>query len=282
MITINFKRMAIYLILIACVVILVFPFIWLVLNSLKYPVDVFGEVTFLPINQDGEFYITFDNYINSFRHLKLPLLFMNTLFVAIINTVTNLILNAMAGYSFARMHFKGREILFKGVLISLMIPGTVMLVPNLIIIHRMGFYNTLWALIFPFVMSVYNIFIMRQHFLSYSRELEESAIIDGANWFTIFFRISLPLAKPMLIVLGVFTFMWNYSSFMWPLIVINDPAKFTLARGLGKLMAGTAINFEKYGMMLASSVIISVPLILLFLVLQKHIVKGINFGGVKG
>lgn len=281
MTTIKPKRLVIYSILILFVFILVFPFIWLSFNSFRNPADLFGNVSFMPINTDGEFTMTLDNYTKVFRYLKLPLLFKNTLVVAITNTVLNLLLNAMAGYSFARMEFKGRDLIFKIVITSLMIPGTVMLVPNMIIVQKLGIYDSLPALIVPFVMSVYNVFLMRQHFLSHSKELEESAVMDGANWFTIFFRISLPLAKPMMVVLGLFTFMWNYGNFMWPLIVLNDPDNYTLSRGLGKLIAGSANNTEKYGMMLAGSVIVALPLIVLFLVFQKSIVKGINVGGIK-
>lgn len=281
MTTIKPKRLVIYSILILFVFILVFPFIWLSFNSFRNPSDLFGNVSFMPINTDGEFTMTLDNYTKVFRYLKLPLLFKNTLVVAITNTVLNLLLNAMAGYSFARMEFKGRDLIFKIVITSLMIPGTVMLVPNMIIVQKLGIYDSLPALIVPFVMSVYNVFLMRQHFLSHSKELEESAVMDGANWFTIFFRISLPLAKPMMVVLGLFTFMWNYGNFMWPLIVLNDPDNYTLSRGLGKLIAGSANNTEKYGMMLAGSVIVALPLIVLFLVFQKSIVKGINVGGIK-
>lgn len=281
MTSLKFKRITIYSILILFVFILVFPFIWLAFNSFRNPTDLFGNVSFMPIGADGEFNMTLENYTKVFRYLKLPVLFKNTLIVAITNTALNLLLNAMAGYSFARMEFKGRDLLFKIVITSLMIPGTVMLVPNMIIVQKMGIYDSLPALMVPFIMSVYNVFLMRQHFLSHSKELEESAIMDGANWFTIFFRISLPLAKPMMVVLGLFTFMWNYGNFMWPLIVLNDPDNYTLSRGLGKLIAGSANNTEKYGMMLAGSVIVALPLILLFLVFQKSIVKGINVGGIK-
>lgn len=275
------KRAIIYGVLIAFVFILVFPFVWLILNSLKNPIDAFGKVTLLPVNKDGEAYITFVNYIKSIQYLKFGTLFKNTLIVACFNTAINLLLNAMAGYSFARMRFKGSELIFKIMLTSLMIPGTVMLVPNMIIVSRLGVYDSLWALILPFIMSVYNVFLMRQHFLGHSREIEESAIMDGANWLTIFLRIALPLSKPMLVVLGTFTFMWNYGNFLWPLIVINDSKKFVLSRGLGRLMSGPSINLEKYGMMLASSVIIAMPLIILFLFLQKYIISGISAGGVK-
>ncbi len=278
---IKLNKIIVHIILMLFVVILVFPFIWLIINSLKFPQDMIANNSFLPRDSEGNIKFTLINYIKTIDYLDFGLLYKNTLIVAVTNTFVNLILNAMAGYSFARMNFKYKEHMFKLVLVSLMIPGTVMLVPHMIIITKLGFYDTLTAVILPSVMSVFNVFLMRQHFMSMSKELEEAALIDGASWTQIFFKIAMPLAKPILIILGLFTFMYNYSNFLWPLVIINDPKKYTLSRGLGKLMTGQGMNPEKYGMMLASAVLVAIPLILLFLVMQKHIVKGINVGGTK-
>jgi len=173
-------------------------------------------------------------------------------------------------------------VLFRATLTSLMVPGTVMLVPNMIIITRLGLYDSLAALVIPFAMSVYNIFLMRQTFLGFPRELEEAAAIDGASAFRIYWTIALPLARPMLVVLGILTFMWNYNSFLWPLVVIQSPENDTLAKGLGSLVSASATNAELYPVMLAGAVIVAVPLILIFLVFQRFIVKGIAAGAVKG
>jgi ABC-type glycerol-3-phosphate transport system permease component len=163
-----------------------------------------------------------------------------------------------------------------------MVPGTVMLVPNMIIITQLGMYDSLAALVVPFAMSVYNIFLMRQTFLGFPRELEEAASIDGAGTFRIFWRIALPLARPMLVVLGIMTFMWNYNSFLWPLVVIQSPENDTLAKGLGALVSASATNAELYPVMLAGAVVVAVPLIVLFLIFQRFIVRGISAGAVKG
>jgi len=202
--------------------------------------------------------------------------------VSSIATVIHLFFNSLAGYAFARIRFKGREVLFRATLTSLMVPGTVMLVPNMIIITRLGLYDSLAALVIPFAMSVYNIFLMRQTFLGFPRELEEAAAIDGASAFRIYWTIALPLARPMLVVLGILTFMWNYNSFLWPLVVIQSPENDTLAKGLGSLVSASATNAELYPVMLAGAVIVAVPLILIFLVFQRFIVKGIAAGAVKG
>jgi ABC-type glycerol-3-phosphate transport system permease component len=275
------NRIHLYFWLIFFVVILVFPFIWLISSSLKEGQDIFQPgISLIARDESGNIRYTFDHYVNAFRYMNFGIMFANTFFVATIATVCNLILNSMAGYAFARMRFKGRDFLFKAMLTSLMIPGAVMLVPNMVIITKMGLYNSLWALILPFMMSVYNIFLMRQHFLTLPRELEEAAIMDGCSWLGVFWRIAVPLSKPVLVILGVFTFMWNYNNFMWALVVLNDPDKYTLPLGLSTLI--NKHNPEKYPIMLAASVVVAAPLIAMFFFLQKHIIKGITAGAVKG
>ncbi|MDX8366146.1 carbohydrate ABC transporter permease [Cytobacillus sp. IB215665] len=280
---IKLDRIFLYIFLSIFAVILVGPFIWLASSSFKESKDIFSTTfSLLPRHDDGSIYFSFDNYKYAFEYLNLGTLFFNTLFVAVIATFVNLILNSLAGYAFARLNFRGREVIFKILLVSLMIPSTVLLVPNMIIVNQLGLYDTLWALILPFTMSVYNVFLMRQHFYSLSKELEEAAIIDGASWFTIFWKIAMPLAKPILVILGIFTFMWNYNNYMWPLVVITTPENYTLSLGLGALISAADKNAELYPVMIAGSVMVALPLIIVFLFLQKHIMKGINIGGVKG
>jgi ABC-type glycerol-3-phosphate transport system permease component len=280
---IGMKRLMKYVWLWFFVVIMVFPFIWLVSSSFKESRGIFATTfSLLPRDPDtGEISFTLNNYKAAFAYVSFGKYFANTLIVAVSNTIANLVFNAMAGYSFARLRFKGKGFMFNFILASMMIPATVMLVPNMIIINKLGLYGSLSALIVPFFMSVYNVFLMRQHFLSMPREIEESGIMDGASWYIIFWRIALPLARPLLVLLSIFTFMWNYNNFLWPLIVINDPDRYTLALGLGSLISATR-SADMYPIMIAGSVIVALPLIILFLFLQKHIIKGINVGGVKG
>lgn len=277
------ERILTYFFLCLFVIILVFPFIWLLSSSFKDSRGIFSPVfSLIPRDSDtGGISFTLDNYKSAIEYMNFPVLFFNTFLVAIINTVTNTFLNSLAGYSFARLRFKGRELLFRLILTSMMIPGTVLLVPNMIIINKLGLYDHLGALVVPFVMSVYNIFLMRQHFLTLPRELEESGIVDGASWYTVFLKIALPLARPILVTLGIFTFMWNYNNFLWPLVVINSSENYTIALGLGALLS-TLKQAENYPIMIATSVIVAVPLIVIFMFLQKHIMKGISAGGVKG
>lgn len=283
MIAHKISRVALYAFLFFLVALLVGPFLWLTLASFKDGSQILSiDSPVLPVDENGNFRVQLDNYIVAFDYLQLNTLFVNTFIVATVATAFNLFFNSLAGYAFARINFRGRETIFRLVLASLMVPGTVMLVPNMIIINELGLYDSLPALIVPFVMSVYNIFLMRQTFLGFPRELEEAAIIDGASAFRVFWTIALPLARPMLVVLGITTFMWNYNNFLWPLVVIQSPENGTLSLGLGSLVAASATNAELYPVMLAASVVISVPLIIIFLVFQKFIVKGIAAGALKG
>lgn len=259
-----------------------FPFIWLVSSSFKESYGIFSpEFSLIPRDLDGSIKFVLSNYTQAFDYLSLGILFKNTLFVSVVGTFINLLFNSMAGYAFARLRFKGKEVIFKMILLSMMVPGTVMMIPNLIIVNKLGIYDSMAALILPSALSIYNIFLLRQHFAGFSRELEEAAKIDGAGYFRIFFQIAIPLVRPMLVVIGITTFMYNYNSFLWPLISIQSEENMTLALGLGSLIAAGSGNPEIYPVMLAGSVVISLPLIIMFFFLQKYIIGGLTLGGVK-
>ncbi|WP_302626022.1 carbohydrate ABC transporter permease [uncultured Eubacterium sp.] len=279
-------RISLYVILIILAVSFILPFLWLIASSFKETGNAQGmlsyvKFTLIPRDASGQISFKMDNYINALEYLNAGILLKNTLIVAIANTVINTVFNSMAGYAFARINFKGKNVLFRIIILAMMIPGTVMMIPNLIICREMGIYDSLWALMLPFAMSIYNVFLMRQHFFSFSRELEEAAMIDGAGRLQTFFRIALPMASPMLIVIGVTTFMWNYNNFLWPLVATSSEENRTLALGLGSLISAGSTNPEIYPVMLAGSVVLSLPMIILFFLCQKHIIGGISAGAVK-
>lgn len=234
--------------------------------------------TLLPIDEDGSLAFHFENYGEAFEALNLGTVFLNTMIVCVVNTVVNLFLNSLAAYAFARLKFFARNTVFRVCLFSMMVPGTVMLVPNYLICDFLGITDSLWALILPFVMSIYNVFLLRQQFLGVDKEIEEAARIEGAGPFRIYFRIVLPLVKPMLIVLGITTFMWNYSNYLWPYIVNTDPSLRTLSTSLAELM-GADYDLT---VQLAGAVIVSLPMIIVFFILQKFIIGGTMAGAVKG
>lgn len=279
-------RISLYVILIILAVSFILPFLWLIASSFKETGNAQGmlsyvKFTLIPRDANGQISFKMDNYINALEYLNAGILLKNTLIVAIANTVINTVFNSMAGYAFARINFNGKNVLFRIIILAMMIPGTVMMIPNLIICREMGIYDSLWALMLPFAMSIYNVFLMRQHFFSFSRELEEAAMIDGAGRLQTFFRIALPMASPMLIVIGVTTFMWNYNNFLWPLVATSSEENRTLALGLGSLISAGSTNPEIYPVMLAGSVVLSLPMIILFFLCQKHIIGGISAGAVK-
>lgn len=268
-----------------CIITLLFivPYLWLIFSSFKTPADFSSpEFSFLPRDEDGKIHFVLENYVSAWKELNIPTVFANTMIVCAVNTVANLFLNALAAYAFARMKFAGRDKIFMFSLSSMMVPGCVMLIPNFIIINNLGLYDNLLALILPFLMSVYNVFLLRQQFLAVEKEIEEAAFIDGAGYFTVFFKICLPIVKPMLIVLGISTFMWNYNNFLWPLLVLDSESNFTLAISLGMLMYNGSANVQMFPVMLAGAVMVSAPMIIVFFCLQKYILGGTMAGAVKG
>ena len=276
-------RVATYVILGILAFLFIFPYIWLIFASFKTPEAIFRPgFELLPKDENGNLQFVFVNYFNALESLQLGRTFLNTMVVCVVNTALNLILNAMAGYAFARIDFTGRKWLFPFVLAAMMIPGAIMTIPNLVICQYLGVIDTLWALILPFTMSIYNVFLMRQQFVGLSKELEEAATMDGASTLKIFFTICLPLVSPMLVVLGITTFMWNYNNFMWTLLASpTNRDVWTLARSLGELVSAGSSDPNRYPQMLAGSVITSLPLIVVFFVLQKYILQGVSLGGVK-
>lgn len=274
-------KTAVYAILIFITLCFIVPYLWLLLSSFKTP-DAFQTFSFIPRDSAGNIRFVLDNYISAWEELNIPSVFLNTMLVCIVNTIANLFLNAISAYAFARMKFIGRDKIFMFSLTSMMIPGCVMLVPNFIIVNKLGMFDSLTALIFPFLMSVYNIFLLRQQFLAVEKEIEEAAFIDGAGYFRVFFKVCLPIVKPTLIVLGITTFMWNYNNFLWPLIALNDESNYTLAISLGTLMVNGSVDSTMYPVMLAGAVMVSAPMIIAFFFLQKYILGGTMDGAVKG
>lgn len=275
-------RILMYVVLILLALSFIFPYLWLISASFKEPAQIFSPVfAIIPRDTSGKIHFVFSNYQAAIEYLNLSQVFANTMIVCLVNTVLNLFLNALAGYAFARIQFKGREIIFKLMIASMMVPGAIMTIPNLIISRTLLIDDTLIVLILPFIMSIYNVFLMRQQFLGLNKEIEEAAVVDGAGHFRIFFTIALPLVSPMLVVLGITTFMWNYNNFMWALVATQSSDVFTLARSLGSLISAGQNNPSMYPQMLAGSVIVSAPLIVIFFALQKFVLQGINVGGVK-
>ena len=256
--------------------------------SMLYPFFAMVNLSFVPngeiFNQSGSklFYspLSLENYHNVFEKIPMWKYFANSLFVASVTTFGQVLFASMAGYAFARLKFKFRDVIFLIILITMLVPPQVNIIPLFFIMRQLHWINTYQALIVPGLFGGFGIFLMRQHFLSLPKDFEESAKIDGCNIFTTFFKIALPLALPAIATLAIFTFVSTWNSFMWPLIVTNSEAMRTLPVGLA-IFKGSFREVTLWGDLLACSTICTLPVIAVFLVGKKYFINDILQGGVK-
>jgi multiple sugar transport system permease protein len=247
------------------------PFIIMIYLSFSGNSDFFS-------NNNNSF--TLDNYKSIFASLPITKYFFNSLFVATIVTIGQVIFSSMAGYAFARMKFKGSDILFFTILITMMIPPQVNIIPLFFIMRELHLIDTYSALILPGFFGGFGVFMFRQFFLSFPKDLEEAAFIDGCHYFQTFFKIALPLALPTVITLAIFTFISTWNSFMWPLIVTNSENMRTLPLALA-VFKGSFREIINWGDLLACSVICTIPTILIFLIGKKYFINDMMQGGIK-
>ena len=266
---------------------LLYLFLILIAVSMLIPFFAMVYLSFVPENQiflisnpDFRPEFTLDNYKNVFQNLPILKYFLNSLFVAVITTIGQVIIALFAGYAFARMKFRGSNALFFIILITMMIPPQVNIIPLFWLMSKLHLINTYHALILPGLFGGFGIFLMRQHFLIMSKELEDAAKIDGCNIFQTVVKISMPLAMPAIATLGIFTFVSSWNSFMWPLIATTTESMRTLPLGLAEFR-GSFREIILWGQLLACSVICAVPAILVFLIGKKYIISDILKGGVK-
>lgn len=224
--------------------------------------------------------LTLSNYKNVFSEIPLSRYFLNSLIVASITTLGQVIFASLAGYAFARMDFKYKNGLFLIILITMLIPPQVNIIPLFFLMRELHMIDTYQALILPALFGGFGVFLMRQYFLGLPKDLEESAKIDGCNLFQTFFKIALPLALPTVMTLAIFTFVTTWNSFMWPLIVTNSESMRTLPVGLA-IFKGSFREITLWGELLACSVICTIPVIGVFLLGKKYFISDILQGGVK-
>ena len=252
------------------------PFFWMVATSLKVPEQMFV----MPPQWIPEPF-TLRNYEQLFTYIPFARQFFNTLFVTVTIVVGQLLFSAMGAYAFARLKFPGREPLFVLFLATLMVPTVVTLIPQFILVREFGWINTYMALIGPYALgSAFATFLLRQFMLTIPEELEEAAKIDGAGHFTIFTSVILPLVKPALAVVGVFSFIYFWNDFLWPLVAINSEAMKVLTVGIATL--ASSHYGTDWGVLMAGSVLTVLPLVVVFFLAQRQIVDGIATTGLKG
>ena len=252
----------------------VVPFLWMLVSSFKPE----QEVRAVPPTWWPET-VTLDNYRILFSKLDFPTYFMNSAIVAIAVTVGNLLFCSMLGYALAKLDFPGKRALFVIVLGTLMVPGVVTFVPLFVLTTKMGLSNTLIGMILPFLAAPFGVFLMRQYILALPDELIQAARIDGAGEIRIFTSVIMPLCGPALATLGILTFLGSWNNFLWPLVVAQTEDKYTLPVALALSAVGQ--NATKYGLLLAGSVVVVIPVLAIFLLLQRHIMQGIAMTGIK-
>lgn len=250
------------------------PFLWMIFTSLK-PLDEVGNLNPLPTRWQPQNYAD----VLESKDLSFKRYYFNSLFVAGWVTLLTCFTSAMAGYSFSRLTWPGRDTVFKLYLATLMIPGIVTMIPNYTVMVSLHLLDSYLGLIVPASFSAFGTFLMRQFMMSISASLDEAATMDGASHWRIFLDIVLPLARPGLVVLAIFTFMGNFGSFFWPLVLIKSEHLRTLP--IGMLYFDTAYG-RQTNLIMAASVMNVAPLIILFVAMQRHLVKGIQLGAVKG
>lgn len=270
-----------HLVLILVSLISVFPFIWLISTSLKgnsenifaYPPQI--------IPQD----FTWANYTGVWDKVNFIGYFINSMIVAGGTVVLNLILSAMAGYPLARMEFKGKKITFFAILATIMIPFQAIMLPVYLITLKLHLTDNVnnfagfMGLIMPFAVSAFGIFLMRQAFLGIPKEMEEAAIVDGCNVFQVFWKVLMPMVKPSLAVLAIFTFIGSWGEFLWPSIVLTKESMYTLPVGVNNLQGMFSSNWR---FIAAGSILSTIPILIFFLAMQRYFISGENEGAVKG
>jgi multiple sugar transport system permease protein len=268
------KKVAIHLVLIVGSLVMVAPFLWMLFTSFKS----FAESMQVPPTILPKVW-RLDNYVEVFEKVNFLTYYLNTISVTVGRTVGQLILCSLAAFAFARMSFPGKNVIFIALLSVLMVPSQVVMIPSFVIVRELGWFDTLYALIVPGIFSAFGTFLLRQFFMSIPRELDEAAKIDGCSYFGIYWRVVLPLSKPALVALAIFTILNAWNDFLWPLVVTSSDSMRVLSIGIASFQGEYA---TEYPLLMAGALMASLPLILIFIFLQRYFIEGITMTGMKG
>ena len=265
-----------YAFLILVAVAVLFPFYWMIISSLKSLEEYRQSVpTFWPQH------VLWSNYAEAFTQANLWRLFGNTVFVGIVSTILSLVITILAAFAFARLEFKGKNILFAGLLATMMIPGELFTITNYITVSKMELTNTYTVLIIPFLVSVFYIYLLRQSFLQIPNELYYAAKVDGTSDFKYLLKVMIPLALPTIITITILKMMGAWNSYMWPRLVANDDAHALVTYGLRNAFQDVSGDVN-YPVQMAAVAVVSLPLFLVFVFFRKYIMKGVSRSGIKG
>ena len=269
-------KVMVYAFLILMGVIVLFPFYWMIISSLKTLAEYRLSVpTFFPKR------VMFSNYADAFTTASLGRLFLNTMYVGIVSTILSLIITILSAFAFARLEFKGKNILFAGLLATMMIPGELFTITNYSTVTNFGWINTYTVLIVPFLVSVFYIYLLRQNFLQIPDELYLAAKVDGTSDFKYLCKIMIPLSLPTLISITILKMMGAWNSYIWPRLVANDAAHRMVTNGLRNAFKDTTGDVN-YPVQMAAVALVSAPLFLVFIFLRKYIMRGVSRSGIKG
>ena len=266
----------VYLFLFLMAAIVLFPFYWMIISSLKSLAEYrLSRPTFWPQQ------VLLSNYADAFTTAKLGVLFKNTMLVGIVSTILSLIITVLTAFAFARLEFKGKELLFAALLATMMIPGELFTITNYSTVTNLGWRNTYTVLIVPFLVSVFYIYLLRQSFLQIPNELYLAAKVDGTSDFKYLWKVMVPLSLPTLISITILKMMGAWNSYIWPRLVANDEAHRLITNGLRNAFTDTTGDVN-YPVQMAAVALVSAPLFLVFIFLRKYIMSGVSRSGIKG
>jgi multiple sugar transport system permease protein len=271
-----FQHVLTYLILVFIALVILLPLFWMLSTSFKPKSQLFStQIYWIPKR------ITLANYNDLLNDPSVPIVqwFINSIGIGITSTALIVGIDALAAYAYARMEFPGRTTLFTIMLATLFMPGLMFLIPNFLTIYNLGLLNNYAGVILPGLAGVFGVFFLRQFFETLPKELEEAARIDGANAFQVFYKVVLPLAKPALATLAIITFLASWNDFLWPFLILQSTNLQTLPLGLRTLQGAYT---SEYGLMMAGAVIVAVPVLILYIALQRFIVQSVASTGLKG
>ena len=265
-----------YAFLIFMALVVLFPFYWMINSSLKSLAEYRQSVpTFWPQK------VLWSNYAEAFTAASLGRLFFNTAYVGIVSTILSLVITILSAFAFARLEFKGKNLLFSALLATMMIPGELFTITNYCTVTNLGWMNTYTVLIVPFLVSVFYIYLLRQNFLQIPNELYLAAKVDGTSDFKYLCKVMIPLSLPTLISITILKMMGAWNSYIWPRLVANDDAHRLITNGLRNAFTDTTGDVN-YPVQMAAVALVSAPLFLVFIFLRKYIMKGVSRSGIKG
>ncbi len=265
-----------YLFLLVMAVIVLFPFYWMINSSLKSLTEYrMSTPTFWPNR------VLWTNYVDAFQTANLGRLFLNTAYVGIVSTILSLIITILSAFAFARLEFKGKDLMFSALLATMMIPGELFTITNYSTVTNLGWMNTYTVLIVPFLVSVFYIYLLRQNFMQIPNELYLAAKVDGTSDFKYLWKVMIPLSLPTLISITILKMMGAWNSYIWPRLVANDEAHRLITNGLRNAFTETTGDVN-YPVQMAAVALVSLPLFLVYLFLRKYIMKGVSRSGIKG